>query len=79
MIGLSNHLSSQIRKSDFIDIGDFKTVTISGSKTVNVNDVRTYTASASGVTIYSGNGLYLGVVSQNATSATIKWNSSGKK
>lgn len=58
-------------------------VTISGSNNVNENSTETYTASASGTTIYAGNWAVTGgtatILSQNATSATIKWISSGSR
>ena len=56
-------------------------VTIIGSNTVNINDTKTYYASSSGINIYSGNWSVYGatILSQNATSATIKWTSSGTK
>ncbi|WP_299125882.1 DUF6443 domain-containing protein [uncultured Tenacibaculum sp.] len=59
--------------------GGFATIT--GSSHVTQNDVKTYTVSISGVSIYSGVWDISGatILSQNATSVTVKWTSSGNK
>lgn len=57
-------------------------VTISGTSSVFLNDVKSYTATPSaGLTIYSANWYVAGgvVQSQNNSSATVLWNSTGVK
>ena len=64
-----------------MDIRNLNTITISGSKSVNVNDRRTYTVNAPRTRIYAGEWRVSGarIVRKNATSVTIRWTSPGLK
>ena len=64
-----------------MDLRNLNTITISGSKSVNGNDTRTYTVNAPRTRIYAGKWRVSGarIVRKNATSVTIRWTSPGLK
>jgi len=69
-----------INSNGQINIGD-RLITITGASTANINDVKTYQANSSLLTIFSATWSVSGatIQSQNMTTATIKWTSSGTK
>ena len=65
-----------------MDLRNLNTITISGSKSVNGNDTRTYTVNAPRTRIYAGKWRVsegARIVRKNATSDTIRWTSPGLK
>ena len=65
----------------FKNLENLSVVRITGSNSVNINDTSSYTLDAGKVQIYSGNWSISGatILSQDATSVTVKWTSAGRK